>query len=167
MGKTAVIVMGTVVGLVLMAAANSQPPASQTSEQPAEQPAAQPVQQTCASNWRLCADNRALANSNNETYQKAKYACKAEINKKLKFGSAMWPWFAFSSFDAGSPGHESDLIKQGLADLYEPDVQFSNVYGAMVHADVTCEYSLRNLTIIGVYSNHNELLNDPGIYTRK
>jgi len=54
-----------------------------------------------------------------------------------KFGSPVWPWFAFGSFYSGD-----NYVKTGIAVLVEPDAQFQNGFGAMVHSRVVCTYDM-------------------------
>ena len=176
-GKTTMsirIALGFAAGIAVLAvlAANAPPappPVPRTPEQIAERAAdaaKQDAKQACNKDWHACADNAALANSANMTYLHAKTGCKIAATTKAKFGSPVWPWFAFSSFYKGAPGNEDFYIKKGIATLIEQDAQFSNVYGAMVHSTVTCEYDMTkpdDKAIVGIYSNHNELLNDPGV----
>lgn len=98
----------------------------------------------CQSDWTKCADNADIVNHYSR-YSNAQVACKLEANKRARYGTPVWPWLAFSSFRVGS-----DYVKTGTAILIEPDAQFQNGFGAMVHSRVTCVYDLRAGQVLNV-----------------
>jgi hypothetical protein len=136
MGKTAVVIIGGLIGLGILAAAHSGPSTAQTPPTP-EQLAAQSAKGACYKDWHACADNAMLANSNNATYQRAHIACKMQAESTAKYGSPTFPWFAFSTFYTGD-----EYIRTGIAVLVEKDAQFQNMYGAMAHSTVICQYDM-------------------------
>jgi hypothetical protein len=75
----------------------------------------------------------------------AKALCKTEANENARFGTPQWPWLAFSTFYKGN-----SYASSGRSILIEPDAQFSNGFGAMVHSQVVCEYDLRAKKVINV-----------------
>jgi hypothetical protein len=98
----------------------------------------------CRSDWAKCADNEQLANSYSQ-WTKAQVACKFEANAQAKYGTPTWPWLPFGRFYKGK-----DYVSSGRAVLIEPDAQFQNGFGAMVHSEVTCAYDLRAQRVIDV-----------------
>jgi hypothetical protein len=98
----------------------------------------------CRSDWTKCADNAQLAN-NSWDYTVAEGRCKTAANDQAKYGTPKWPWLAFSSFRKGT-----DYVTSGIAVLVEPDAQFQNGFGAMVHSRVVCTYDLRAKRVIDV-----------------
>ena len=66
--------------------------------------------------------------------------------KKLaKYGSPSFPFIYFTRFHRGS-----DYVRTGLATLIEPEAEFQNGYGAMVHSVVTCKYDLNSQQVVDV-----------------
>jgi len=98
----------------------------------------------CHSDWSKCKDNDELAN-NYSPWMRAKLACKSEANTQVRYGSPEWPWLPFGTFRGGE-----DYVTSGIAILIEPDAQFQNGFGAMVHSRVECTYDLRAKRVINV-----------------
>jgi hypothetical protein len=98
----------------------------------------------CKGNWQQCSDNADMAN-NYSNWDHAQFACKEEAIKEARFGTPKWPWLAFGSFLKGS-----DYPTSGVAVLIEPDAQFQNGFGAMVHSRVVCKYDLRSEKVLSV-----------------
>jgi hypothetical protein len=97
---------------------------------------AEAAKEACRSNWASCADNSQIAN-NYRGWDLAKVRCKREAESRARFGTPVWPWLSFSTYRSGT-----DYVKTGIGVLIEPDAQFQNGFGAMVHTKVTCSYSL-------------------------
>ncbi len=94
----------------------------------------------CSSNWTKCADNEQLVNSYSG-WPKVRVDCQQEATAEARYGSPVWPswpWIPFGSFLKGK-----DYVTSGTAVAVEPDAQFQNEFGAMVHSRVTCQYDLR------------------------
>ena len=91
----------------------------------------------CRSDWTKCADNAQLVNHYSD-WSHVQVECKHAANDGAKYGNPDWPWAAFGSFYKGN-----NYISSGIAVAVEPDAQFSNGFGAMVHSRVTCTYDLR------------------------
>ncbi|GCE79378.1 hypothetical protein [Komagataeibacter oboediens] len=96
----------------------------------------------CADDFHACKDNEELVNKYNKIYR-GQAACKTKADGAAEYGSPQWPGFwsggAFGSFRMGD-----DAPKTGLITLVEPNAQFQNGFGAMVHSTVTCVYDLNN-----------------------
>jgi hypothetical protein len=92
----------------------------------------------CKTDWKKCSDNAELAN-NYSGWTTVQSACKIAAEAKAKYGTPKFPWFSFGSFLGGD-----DYPKTGVVTVIEPDAQFSNGYGAMVHSEVRCIYDLNN-----------------------
>jgi hypothetical protein len=90
-------------------------------------------------------DNSDMAN-NYSGWSSAKVDCKFAANDQAKYGTPKWPsWGSeFGSFRRG------DDYKSGKVTLIEPDAQFSNGFGAMVHVRATCQYDLREKRVLSV-----------------
>lgn len=98
---------------------------------------ASPAAPTCGTDWTKCKDNADLVNNfNGWIYVKSE--CKDAANQQARYGTPQWPWFSFGSFYKGN-----NYVTSGLVIAIEPDAQFSNAFGAMVHSTVTCEYDLK------------------------
>jgi hypothetical protein len=87
---------------------------------------------------------------NNYTkYYEVRAACEIEATGKARYGTPVWPGFwsggAFQSFHNGT-----DYVKTGIVLAIEPDAQFQNGYGAMVHSRVFCKYNLTAKNVVGV-----------------
>ena len=54
-----------------------------------------------------------------------------------RYGAPKFAWFSFGSFLPGG-----DYPRTGIVTATEPDAQFSNGFGAMVHTRVICQYDL-------------------------
>jgi hypothetical protein len=74
-----------------------------------------------------------------------KVLCKDEASDQARYGTPTWPWLYFGSFLKGT-----DYVTSGVAVLIEPDAQFQNGFGAMVHSRVVCKYDLRNDRVLSV-----------------
>ena len=75
--------------------------------------------------------------------------CEDAADGKAAYGTPIWPgvWSggSFGSFNDGDAS-----IRLGQAILIEPDAQFQNEYGAMVHTSVVCVYDLPSKTVTRV-----------------
>ena len=100
--------------------------------------------EACRTDWRRCADNEQLATTYSN-WVHVQGECKRAATKMAEYGSPEWPWHPFGSFHSGN-----DYVKSGRAILIEPDAQFSNVFGAMVHSRVVCTYDLRGDRVLDV-----------------
>ena len=98
----------------------------------------------CRNDWQKCADNGQLVSNYNGLFT-AKYDCAAAANKMATYGTPTWPSDALSHFYIGD-----SYVTSGVVTVLEPDVQFSNGFGAMVRFEVTCSYDLRSKTITNV-----------------
>jgi hypothetical protein len=98
----------------------------------------------CSSDWTKCSDNADLVNNySNWTHVQA--SCKVEASRQARYGTPVWPWGVFGSFYKGNT-----YITSGTAIAVEPDAQFQNGFGAMVHSQVTCTYDLRAERVLSV-----------------
>lgn len=104
---------------------------------------------TCKSNWRLCSDNADLINHFTDI-SRGQVGCEIEAKKLAKYGDPKFPSFYFSTFHRGN-----EYIKTGIVTLIEPDAQFQNAFGAMVHSTVTCTYDLNSDRVLNVTINAN------------
>jgi hypothetical protein len=98
---------------------------------------------SCKSDWHLCFDNADLVNNYDSGMIDAHVSCQTEAEKRAKYGSPKWPFAAFGTYQRGSA-----YLNTGVATLIEPDAQFSNAFGAMVHSTVTCTYDLNQKKVL-------------------
>lgn len=98
----------------------------------------------CRLNWTKCADNEQLVN-NYSQWDHVRYHCEQEATDEAKYGTPKWPWYSFGTFLKGNK-----YISSGVAVAIEPDAQFSNGFGALVHSRVICSYDLRAQRVISV-----------------
>lgn len=104
----------------------------------------QPVS-LCKSDWTKCADNAEIANHYSQWFD-AQFACKQAAIKQARYGTPVFPsLYFFSQFYPGT-----GYVTTGTATLVEPDAQFQNGFGAMVHSRVTCTYDLRAERVVSV-----------------
>jgi RNA polymerase subunit RPABC4/transcription elongation factor Spt4 len=96
-----------------------------------------PSQGTCKTDWTKCVSNAELVNTYSD-WSRVQAACKSAANERVKYGTPVWPWLAFGSFRAGN-----NFVTTGSAIAIEPDAQFQNGFGAMVHSQVICFYDLK------------------------
>ncbi|MEH2473321.1 hypothetical protein V1281_005493 [Nitrobacteraceae bacterium AZCC 2161] len=98
---------------------------------------------TCASK---CSDNEDLIKNfiPHFTIIGVKIKCIAAAEKAAKYGTPKFPspGSSFGSFYKGD-----QYTKTGSVILVEPDAQFSNTFGGMVHSTVTCTYNLDQTTV--------------------
>jgi len=105
----------------------------------------QPASPSCKSDWTKCADNAEIANHYSQWFD-AQFACKQAAIKQARYGTPVFPsLYFFSQFYPGT-----GYVTTGTATLVEPDAQFQNGFGAMVHSRVTCTYDLRTERVITV-----------------
>jgi hypothetical protein len=72
--------------------------------------------------------------------------CKKQANAQAKYGTPIWPSRAFLDYFGGL-----DYPRlPGIVVAIEPDAQFSNGFGAMVHSRVECKYNLQEKEVIRV-----------------
>jgi len=107
----------------------------------------------CASDIHACRDNADIANNSNK-YAYAREECKDQAGQMAKYGTPVWPGFfsggAFGSFSVGQDGPST-----GVMTLVEPNAQFQNGFGAMVHVTVRCEYNFNTESVINInMENH-------------
>jgi hypothetical protein len=116
------------------------PPSTATADAEASSP--------CKDDWQKCSDNADLVNHYKQ-YILLKGDCERAADKSARYGSPIWPGFwsggSFAQFRAGS-----DAIRTGVFEAFEPDAQFSNAFGAMVHSTVTCKYDLRENRVLSI-----------------
>lgn len=99
---------------------------------------------SCKSDWRQCSDNSELVNKFEEISH-GSLSCQYAAKKLAKYGTPSFPFLSFSNFRSGN-----DFVRTGLARLVEPDAQFQNGYGALVHSVVTCKYDLNSRQVVDV-----------------
>ena len=109
-------------------------------------PESKATEAPCVSDWTKCTDNMDVANHYKDM-RRLRQDCKWEVNKKVKYGEAKWPWgYAFGSLYVGD-----SALKTGIITLVEPDVQLQNQFGAMVHSEVDCTYNLKENKITSTW----------------
>ena len=124
------------------------PPSTETAQ--ALLPAVAPSRTTgpCKDDWRGCSDNEDLVN-HYSGYSDAQRRCKEKAMENARYGTPVWPGFfdggAFGSFRKGT-----DYVSTGVVISIEPDVQFQNGFGAMVHSTARCRYDLNLKAVIAV-----------------
>jgi hypothetical protein len=99
---------------------------------------------SCRSDWTKCDDNEQLVNHYSD-WSHVKVDCKQAANDRAKYGNPNWPWFPFGTFVTGK-----NYVTSGIAVAVEPDAQFSNGFGGMVHSRITCTYDLRAKRVTNV-----------------
>jgi hypothetical protein len=100
---------------------------------------------SCKSDWKKCTDNAELVNNYSKWFN-AQFECKQQALKQALYGTPIFPsLYFFSNFFPGT-----NYITTGTATLIEPDAQFQNGFGAMVHSTVTCTYDLRGERVVNV-----------------
>ncbi len=97
----------------------------------------------CRSDWTKCADNAQFVNNNSDWWT-IKKACKDAANKQVLYDTPIWPSSAFDHFQPSG----NSYITTGKAIAIEPDAQFQNGFGTMVHSHVICTYDLRAKKVI-------------------
>jgi hypothetical protein len=90
----------------------------------------------CQLDWTKCSDNEDVVN-NYGKWSEVEVDCKMQAEKQARYGTPVWPWLAFGSFYKGT-----NYVSSGIAVVIEPDAQFQNGFGAMVHSQVECTYDL-------------------------
>jgi hypothetical protein len=114
-------------------------------ESPIDSAASDNATPSCKSDWHLCADNSDLMNNFHGVIHWGS-ACKWEAAKLAKYGEPKFPWaFPFATFHSGN-----DYVKDGKAILIEPDAQFQNGFGAMVHTRIECVYDIAGDKVVSV-----------------
>jgi hypothetical protein len=103
-----------------------------------------PTVPTCKTDWKLCSDNGDLVN-NWRDWVGVRVACKMAAEESAKYGEPKFPWHYFDTYMKGKT-----FIEQGVALVIEPDAQFMNGFGAMVHSRVECRYDLKEKKVISV-----------------
>jgi hypothetical protein len=101
-------------------------------------------EELCRSDWTKCTDNAQLVN-NYAGWSQVESDCKEAANNEAQYGNPDWPWIPFGMFYKGK-----EYVISGIAIAVEPDAQFSNGFGAMVHSRVTCTYDLRGKHVVSV-----------------
>jgi hypothetical protein len=101
---------------------------------------------SCKTDWTKCADNAELVNNYSRWFH-AQFECRREAIQQALYGTPVWP-SSLHFFSNYIPGNR--YITTGTATLIEPDAQFQNGFGAMVHSTVTCTYDLRAEHVVRV-----------------
>lgn len=96
----------------------------------------------CASDWEKCTDNEQLVN-NWRSYSFVQSACTEAATKGAKYGEPKFPWSPFQTFRTGNSAKEKGTI---LA--IEKDARYSNMFGVMVHSQVSCTYDLKERKVV-------------------
>jgi DNA-directed RNA polymerase subunit RPC12/RpoP len=108
---------------------------------------------TCVSNWHLCKDsadfvdhfNGKMGDHDDWDWNGIGIQCKDAAEAEARYGSPVWPSMSFGHYHAGD-----DYVRSGVAVAFEPDAQFQNGFGAMVHSHVTCQYDLSAGKVLNV-----------------
>jgi hypothetical protein len=123
------------------------------SKAPAETTPVASAVSPCHQDWKRCDTNASLVN-NYEGYSGVRSQCEEEATKEANYGTPKFPSFwsggSFASFRGGS-----DYVTTGIVTAIEPDAQFSNGFGAMVHSTVTCIYDLGSGTVRSIVVTPN------------
>jgi hypothetical protein len=102
----------------------------------------------CKDDWRQCKDNSDLVN-NFKDYYKVQYECQRKATDEAEYGTPVWPGF-WSGGAFGNYRTASDYVSTGITTAVEPNAQFQNAFGAMVHSTVVCEYDLKTMKVMDV-----------------
>jgi hypothetical protein len=131
-------------GFVILAGIISAFSGSKESKESKDSPSSPPVP-TCKTDWKLCSDNSDLVN-NWRDWVGVQIACKMAAEESAKYGEPKFPWpYYFGTYKKGKT-----YVEQGVALVVEPDAQFMNGFGAMVHSRVECLYNLGDKKVISV-----------------
>jgi hypothetical protein len=103
---------------------------------------------TCKEDWGLCKDNSDLVNNFGD-YFTIQDACQTEANHEARYGTPVWPSF-WSGGPFGTFLNGTDYATTGMVVAIEPDAQFQNGFGAMVHSKVVCKYSLASKKVVSI-----------------
>lgn len=101
----------------------------------------------CGADWSKCTDNTDVV----ENYGKwvdVKVDCKITATNMAKYGKPDWGGWLYPNFGTYLKGN--NYVTTGRAVAIEPDAQFQNGFGAMVHSEVVCTYDLRAGKVIDV-----------------
>ncbi|MCK1316009.1 MULTISPECIES: hypothetical protein [unclassified Bradyrhizobium] len=113
-------------------------------KKPEPVPAADSRNGSCNSDWRQCSDNADLMNNFKDS-SRSSLSCQYAAKKLAKYGAPSFPFFSFSNFNSGN-----DFVRTGQATLVEPDAEFQNASGTIVHIVVTCKYDLNSQRVVDV-----------------
>lgn len=97
----------------------------------------------CRDDWRACKDVDELVKLHHWT--RAQVDCEFAANGLAKYGEPKWPFPSFTRLR-----HDDDVMTVGHVTLIESDAQFQNIFGAMVHTGVICNYDLDGGKVIDV-----------------
>ena len=140
------VVMAASAGVALWAMLSSSSDLFPNSGRAAPKAAEAPTS-LCRSDWTKCADNEDLANHYSR-WVNVKVECKMEANARARYGKPDWGPLLYPDFGTFLTG--TNYVSSGIAVAIEPDAQFQNGFGAMVHSRVTCTYDLRAGRVINV-----------------
>ena len=101
----------------------------------------------CRSDWAKCANNAEIVNDYSK-WTHVQADCKTAANGQARYGKPDWGSWSRPTFGTYVVGNS--YVTSGIAVAVDPDVQFQNGFGAMVHSRVTCTYDLRSERVIGV-----------------
>jgi hypothetical protein len=94
--------------------------------------------------WKKCADNSGVAATMAGIH--ARTECKMAAARQAKYGDPEWPGFPAYSFNIHSGGKSA--LATGKMFFFEKDARFQNMFGAMEHVVVTCEYNFNDKTAV-------------------
>jgi hypothetical protein len=108
----------------------------------------------CKNDWHMCADNSDLFNNNSGAYR-IHSACMDAAGKLARYGEPKWPyWLNIGNFGRFYKG--DNYVTSGRVTAIEPNAQFQNGFGAMVHVEVTCIYDLNAGKVIDIQLNEQQ-----------
>jgi hypothetical protein len=82
----------------------------------------------------------------------AKAACQIAAKKLAKYSDPKLPWSPFGTFYGPK---DNSYVKTGIVLIEEPEAQFQNGFGAMVHSTVTCRYDLNSKQVVSANVSAN------------
>jgi hypothetical protein len=103
-----------------------------------------PSAPSCGDDFSKCANNADVVN-HATLWTEVEADCEVEAEHEAEYGTPVWPMLPFSHYSDGD-----DFVKTGIATAVEPDAQFQNGFGAMVHSTVICKFDLRNHKVLSV-----------------
>jgi hypothetical protein len=101
----------------------------------------------CQATWSKCVDNEDMVN-HYENWRNAQSQCKKAAIAAAKYGVPEFGWSPFSTFLTGS-----SYVTSGVALLFDDRAKFQNIFGAMAHVRVRCEYDLREKKVTEIKIN--------------
>jgi hypothetical protein len=98
--------------------------------------------EACLTNgdWKTCGDNNGVIKVAGQ-YGEVAVTCQEAANTQAKYGTPKWPWLPFQNHEGGK-----SALTDGTMRFFENSAQFQNMFGAMAHVIVACDYNFNTKT---------------------